>query len=142
MEHEFLQNMMNQAYDKFDSGFTRAQWMLRLNWDEKIAVVAGNLNYQVGNGGFVQWADNGYIDTADLLLEITNEMATETSLEVAALIEQMLEIWEEYLEYQDDDSWQDMFGQTDSMDTRFYQINDQFLVEIEGYIKLIQEQVA
>ena len=57
------QELMNTAYEKFHS--PDIEWKERFRTTgltnlEKVAVMLGNFNYQVCNGGFMQYADNGY----------------------------------------------------------------------------------
>ncbi len=54
------QFVMDRAYEKFDDGISREEFINRLSEYEKVAVIFGNFNYQVENGGLLQWADNGY----------------------------------------------------------------------------------
>ena len=56
------QAIMDAAYEKWrtDRGMSYRTFLQSLNPTEQIAVRLGNLNYQVGNGGFRQWVDNGY----------------------------------------------------------------------------------
>jgi len=72
-DHQIL---MDEVYDLWRAEPTKK----RLNIAEslsplhKIAVQLGNLNYQVENGGFMQWIDNGYCEE-DLydLIDICNK---------------------------------------------------------------------
>lgn len=59
-DYNNLQTLMNTAYAKFTKGRNREEWFEELDYKERCAVAIGNLNYQVENGGFAQWADNGY----------------------------------------------------------------------------------
>jgi len=49
---------------------------------EQLAVVLGNLNYQVENGGFNQWVDNGYCTSYPIIEEALTALNTETSKKV------------------------------------------------------------
>lgn len=60
-----VQALMTAAYGKFRGH--RGSWAGR--WEaegltnrEKVAVMFGNFNYQIENGGVVQWIDNGYAE--------------------------------------------------------------------------------
>jgi len=60
------------------------------------AVVAGNLNYQVCNGGFGQWVDNGYAVNAWTHLEdLLSRMGTRTSRSILI----MLGAFKEYISF-------------------------------------------
>lgn len=57
------QTLMDSAYEKFrapDCAWRRRFLLESLTNLEKLAVLLGNLNNQVCNGGFLQYADNGY----------------------------------------------------------------------------------
>lgn len=93
------QQLMNEAYDKWQKNskagvvesWTYAQFLRQLSVAERRAVILGNLNYQVENGGFSQWVDNGYAsDSGVELLEILPEMG-EASEKVGALVQSVLE---------------------------------------------------
>lgn len=60
------QSLMESAYEKF-SAMRSHQGHLGRRWSapgltnrERLAVILGNMNYQVENGGLSQWVDNGY----------------------------------------------------------------------------------
>lgn len=62
-----VQATMNDAWKNWDKPGADGQKMTRwgdfiktLNTKQKIAVLIGNMNYQVGNGGWIQWRDNGF----------------------------------------------------------------------------------
>lgn len=64
---DHMQSLMDKAYETWRSSSPPSgkEWSMIQFWDlippdQRTAVVLGNLNYQVCNGGFTQWADNGY----------------------------------------------------------------------------------
>lgn len=59
-ENETWQGLMDSAYAKWPEGGSQPDMMMTLTPAERTAVLLGNLNYQVQNGGFRQWVDNGY----------------------------------------------------------------------------------
>lgn len=65
------QKLMDAAYDKWPESGGHREMLNRATDAERCAVLLGNLNYQVENGGFCQWIDNGYglrgLDVADVL---------------------------------------------------------------------------
>jgi len=55
-------------------GSTHQNFLDALSEAERIAVVFGNLNYQIGNGGISQWIGNNYYaDTAGIIADIAAE---------------------------------------------------------------------
>lgn len=65
MEIDQHQILMNAAYDlwKKNTDWDKDAFFDRLDYPMRLAVALGNLNYQVENGGFGQWHDNGYAET-------------------------------------------------------------------------------
>lgn len=69
------QTLMNESYQLWtdEKGFTYENFLLEveenLSENHLNAVITGNLNYQVENGGFRQWYDNGYYASIDRLVE-------------------------------------------------------------------------
>ncbi|MFA5153860.1 MAG: DUF4375 domain-containing protein [Clostridia bacterium] len=62
MKNNLHQRIMNRVYKMWQKNdeWTSAEFFDRLNYQERIAVALGNLNYQVQNGGFSQWKFNSY----------------------------------------------------------------------------------
>ena len=68
------QTLMNQAYKKWENNdIRREEFLLLLSPVEKLAVILGNFNYQVCNGGFSQWNYNDYSCDAGYLFEMFNK---------------------------------------------------------------------
>jgi hypothetical protein len=55
----YHQKLMNEAYASFKK-LSYDEFINQLDEKHKVAVILGNLNYQVGNGGFSQWYYNNY----------------------------------------------------------------------------------
>lgn len=76
MENETChQQLMNKSYEYWEENnhiLTYEQFLKQLEKElgviYKQAVITGNLNYQVENGGFQQWKDNDYYITLDDLI--------------------------------------------------------------------------
>lgn len=91
---DLWQSLMDDAYDRWkdenDQTITNYEEMLekvpRLN---KIAVLLGNLNYQVENGGWEQWVDNGYAIRYPEVLDALGEINTSLSNKVSSMIEEL-----------------------------------------------------
>jgi hypothetical protein len=83
------QELMNKAYDTEKA--TGEKWSYRHMLDnspkaQAHAVVLGNMNYQVCNGGWVQWVDNGYCVGYTTLIEALKSMDTELSKKVMGMV--------------------------------------------------------
>ena len=55
-----MQNLMDKAYATWKDNMNYDEFLASLSPVLRTAVVLGNLNYQVENGGFSQWIFNGY----------------------------------------------------------------------------------
>ena len=60
---------MTNAYDNWGKNTSREEFLSDLTPYEKLAVIFGNFNYQVQNGGFSQWVFNNYDSDIDDLEE-------------------------------------------------------------------------
>lgn len=127
------QALMDQAYSRWQSSrWSREEFWAQLTPKERVAVFVGNLNYQVGNGGFSQWCFNGYSDCSDELLQILPKLG-EAGQEVAALVVDVLEEEEVLKDEEEGDCSEDYDGQ-------FYALSDALLAECEAFISLPDEE--
>lgn len=122
--------------------------MYKLSDIEKKAVVLGKLNYQVENGGFYQWVDNGYVSSIEYLLLVLKEMDTETSKKVAELLENIRPFvisgvkntgcFGKYLTLDHEDVMDNI--EFNYLDDEYYNINEKFMEDCEEFlIKLAQK---
>lgn len=86
-----MQAAMDGAYLRYQSNPT---WSQQQFWDqltgrERFAVFIGNMNYQVENGGFLQWWDNGYAtdETVGYICTVCRGIKSDASLEVLRIVE-------------------------------------------------------
>lgn len=71
------QTLMNEAYDLWQKhkDWDKRKFITSLDYLPKLAVILGNLNYQVCNGGFSQWEFNGYKKVhSSFLLDLIDEI--------------------------------------------------------------------
>lgn len=91
-EKSIWQELINAAYARWlDGDLERLRYDVfveALDPEHREAVVLKNLNYQVLNGGFRQWYDNGYSSDAPYLCEVLTAMDTPASKAAAAIVEQ------------------------------------------------------
>lgn len=71
---DHMQRLMDEAYAFWQQNkkMPRSEFLDRISAIQKIAVLLGNLNYQVCNGGFMQWIDNGYCLDIDELIDVVD----------------------------------------------------------------------
>ncbi len=93
---DFHQELMNQAYAKWKSeggikemGYN--EFVDSLPKNERCAVLLGNLNYQVCNGGWSQWCHNGYCTKISMVRIILLDMNTEMSARIVRMIDKVME---------------------------------------------------
>lgn len=95
-EFDVHQKLMDKAYDdeRNRADNTNTNWsynrmLSECNGLERLAVTLGNLNYQVENGGFNQWVDNGYCTGISDAKEALNKLGTETAKQVHLMLEKV-----------------------------------------------------
>jgi hypothetical protein len=141
------QKVMDAAYEKWQANkeWSYSDFVNHLDYLEKVVVVTGNLNYQVENGGFMQWHDNGY-STANstLVWFLENELATDASKEVAKLIRTCVGRYAQvdtgrnrWSNFDDDD---DSDPYTNDLSNQYYELNDALMNDLEAYVVRKQEQ--
>lgn len=148
-----IQAIMNKAYNRFKgTGWTLAQFWGQLSEQEKLAVFIGNLNYQVENGGFWQWHDNGFSACAGELVAILRGIgpAGEKTAEIVTMaldaIENAPKGGYEDVPYEDDltgevyyeTEWVDGAGvDLEEWDDAYLFIRDLMLAEAEAALKCV-----
>lgn len=73
MKKSLHKKLMDKAYNKFQDGWSLREFYINIDGLERRAVALGNLNYQVGNGGFTQWMDNGYAEVSMTVLRFISD---------------------------------------------------------------------
>jgi hypothetical protein len=135
------QELMDNAYDKWQDKMKYEEFLSELDTKEKHAVLLGNLNYQVQNGGFYQWVDNGYATNGQYLIEILQHlMKSPIALELAERLPDLLDfvdmtkknrgIFGNYW-LDGDDVPEEMM---DDLTNWFYSVNDKFEEEVEEFL--------
>ena len=88
-----------------------------------VAVCLGNMNSQVGNGGFTQYHGNGYDGPAELIRELYEAAARlgiENADRAAAIVEEFMKIRDDREKDEPEDWDEDHDDPYDHLDTRFY----------------------
>jgi hypothetical protein len=140
--------------------WSKETFWAQLDERESVAVLTANMNYQVENGGWLQWCDNGYVDcAAELETVLREKIGTETAVEAAGMVARVAGAWERFQSDKDEtpgylscrcddedecdcedenDIWQaahDEFSEVaEPFDSRFYEINEQLMADIERFL--------
>lgn len=97
LENSVWLHLMTAAYDRWHKheDWNYDRMVRECSAHERAAVLLGNLNYQVCNGGFCQWIDNGYAlkgkEVVALLMDIANEVGCPIAAELAGKIDELLD---------------------------------------------------
>lgn len=137
------QQLMDAAYLKWQTlpGLKYAGFIDGLSGDEKLAVLTGNLNYQVENGGFSQWHFNDYSKGGSELYRLLRNVPGENVARVREILSRAnravrdaeerensrSNFWGEYSE----DDGPDFAG----LDDEFYAVNEAFMAEMEAHFQ-------
>lgn len=128
-----IQEIMTNAYSRWDSSqWTQKQFWAQLSNIEKSIVFIGNLNYQVENGGFLQWHSNEYSKCYDELMPRLNNIG-DFGQAIAKLVYQAITEFRSIDEnesdfrgwFDDDDDEESEYDYSllSELDNKFYKIN-------------------
>ena len=127
---------MDKSYNKFKNDWSKSQFYFNLKPLEKRAVALGNLNYQVGNGGFTQWIDNGYAEISMPTLNFITEEVQKLDKDFPELkkaLSMVDEVW-----YNATHSPSEFAKNADSYDDSYYALKN-LEKEMNSYLELIKE---
>lgn len=143
---DLFQATMDGAYNRWQNskGMTKQEFWDQLNADERIAVFCGNLNYQVENGGFSQWLDNGYAtdETISFLLRFTAKTPGEAMKVVNQILYEFMhavrrcgvDLSDPFGSMEEEDyNW--FYELTNPLNSRFYDVNTAWVAEIEAHLQ-------
>lgn len=144
METQNWQALMNVAYDRWHKNEWSYEEMLdACTQSEREAVLLGNLNYQVNNGGFIQWVDNGYATRIAEVVDVLESVGGSTISNIISMLNRVYPYLNEgfknkgcageYFLRMDDEEYEDMIADLDELDSRFYAANEEFMVVVVAY---------
>ena len=90
-KHPIFQGLMDGAYHRWQNKeFASHEEMCeKISPEAKMAVYIGNFNYQVCNGGFLQWVCNGYGLNLDETVKALKEIGTKNAKISIQLLERI-----------------------------------------------------
>ena len=115
-----IQALMDEMYDKWQKGDNKSKWEVLDDFSEahKIAVVFGNFNYQVENGGIEQWIYNGYFqDDAEKFIEFL-EIGAETDDRCRNILDKVYQL-DQYAHETDCDRYGNFYDSDNDGDSSF-----------------------
>jgi hypothetical protein len=159
--HDAWQAIMDRCYERWSHGDLKGSsydsFIAALEPHDAWAVVMGNLNYQVNNGGFLQWHDNGYSSMSDTLIEALTNVGTPAALEASTLITEAMDAidlnedamsqlkklgrygeCDALLTYEDlisDAIGKSLNDDLEPFDRRFYKVSDHLLKDVEEWVR-------
>ena len=104
---------------------------------QNIAYLVINYVSQVLNGGHSQWIDNGYYRTdGTYLITVLDHIGGVWCKKVINLISKANNIHQiDYKNELDEEEWDSLSEQLEPLDTEFYSYDNEFLLEIETWVK-------
>ena len=147
------QALMDQAYQRWENGDLRLlsydEFVDRLPELQRIAVTLGNLNYQVENGGFQQWVENGYSTQLGNILGYLQHMRhLEHGEQMIDLMQKAREAVREYEIFNSGYSWQwdgrederdetedEIYAAFESLDDVYYEFCEAWMVELNQWFR-------
>jgi hypothetical protein len=130
MNHPTFQGLMDEAYATWQADNSKSydDFIFDLPPIQRMAVLIGNLNYQVENGGFRQWIGNGYSDHAKDVRRVLDRIGTPAAYTAANLVLIGARADE------DDD--------LDAQDAAYYKLNDQLMADAEAFFVSLTEPTS
>lgn len=145
-QYPVIQGIMTEVYETFGDDRAYEDFVGALNEMERDAVLIGNLNYQVENGGFIQWAENGYVfqirSLDEALCRINTPLARQVKGMVRLIAQQVRGEAALYHRltvdiFEDED---EAYELAHRFDEQYYAINDEFMAECERYFASLKHQ--
>lgn len=120
------QQLMDTAHSKWAQSprWSVEEFFFNLTVPEKIACAVGHLNYQVENGGFIQWHCNGYSAARQDLRIALRAVNSETSKKVLEIVNKAVRIIEMGGELS--------FG---NLDDDYYGLSEALLADMDNFLK-------
>ncbi len=134
-----------------NEGWSYQQFIESLSGCTRAAVLIGNLNYQVENGGFDQWITNNYSIFSGHIIKYLKEIGTKSAKAVAEILRDVESAYQSQALANDyrracrsyDRSWpEDGYDDEeerhlcwDEHDERYYNVREQFMADVEAWLQ-------
>ena len=160
-KYPVLQGHLNNAFAKWENDMGKDEYFKSLDGAEAVATYLGKMNYQVENGGWLQWWDNGYAtehvtsEIAAILVNIRRfisnmvnsedggierlqiEREHEAVLAVYSIfgkLEPYIQDWIEAEAAPYDEVDEYVYQSADHLCNAYYDVNENFLAAVERYL--------
>ena len=134
------QKIMNQAYGQYDEYRNYDHFVKGISEIERQAVLTGIMNYQVENGGFIQWFDNNYGTTIAVqeIVKVAEMIKTPVAAKVKELMTKYLEAVDDACDdpYNlRDGEWEYINHELGLLDYKYYAISGRWLKELDQFFQ-------
>ncbi|MBQ9833604.1 MAG: DUF4375 domain-containing protein [Bacilli bacterium] len=132
--------IMDQSYDIWkNNSMSRDEFLSKLSDYEKLAVKFGNFNYQVENGGLMQWDCNGYSEDLEDLQEFLTKSDYSKKDRFLGILDAFSNVKDAINKLDKYDDWyaEDMNTRWNSLETfdkDYYSFKDNWIEYFEDYL--------
>ena len=117
-----LESIMEETHNRWqENGWSYSEFLSYLTTRELVVVMLAKLNYQVENGGFDQWFENGYGDHTSATFAALRAVNTNVARMVSELVSEAVS------------RRQDRDGDYDDLDSKYYGVNSQLVEDLEQW---------
>lgn len=136
---DLWQFIMTLSYEKWEQGMSRSQYLEQLTEYEKIAIQFGNFNFQVENGGLLQWHDNNYSEDYQELYDFLTKSDFKYKDKFISILENFDYIRNAIEKLDINSDWYDQdcetrWNQLDFYDKQYYSISESWKDYFENYL--------
>ena len=132
--------IMDQSYDIWkNNSMSRDEFLSKLSDYEKLAVKFGNFNYQVENGGLMQWDCNGYSEDLEDLQEFLTKSDYSKKdrflgiLDAFSNVKNAIDKLDKYDDWYDEDM-NTRWNSLETFDKDYYSFKDNWIEYFEDYL--------
>ena len=132
--------IMDQSYDMWkNNSMSRDEFLSKLSDYEKLAIKFGNFNYQVENGGLMQWDCNGYSEDLEDLQEFLTKSDYSKKdrflgiLDAFSNVKDAINKLDKYDDWYDDDM-NTRWNSLETFDKDYYSFKDNWIEYFEDYL--------
>lgn len=132
--------IMDQSYDIWkNNSMSRDEFLFKLSDYEKLAVKFGNFNYQVENGGLMQWDCNGYSEDLEDLQEFLTKSDYSRKDRFLGILDAFSNVKDAINKLDKYDDWYDedmntRWNSLETFDKDYYSFKDNWIEYFEDYL--------